>query len=325
MTRVGYHASHEQFSPRDLLEWVQLAEASGFQYILASDHLKPWSTAQDDSGFVWSWLGAAMHATTLPFSVVTVPGYRYHPAVLAQAIATLEVLFPGRFNQPCLGSGEALNEHVVGRGWPDKTSRNHILEMSVEIMRQLWRGKNVSSDKPVVTEGAQLYTLPKSLPKVYGAALTTKTAAWLGAWADGMITVSDTFDSVKQRIDAFHNGGGKDKPIVLKAQLSYASTAEEALDAAVHQWRSTLLPPNLMSDLKHVEQFESAGELVGEEEVEEKIKIISSPEEAIEWLEQYYGLGFETIVLHNVNRNQEQFINEFGREVLPRLGWTRTK
>lgn len=319
MTRIGYHASHEQFSPKELLEWVRLVETSGFEFILASDHLKPWSEVQDDSGFVWSWLGAAMQSTSLPFSVVTVPGYRYHPAVLAQAIATLEVLFPGRFNQPCLGSGEALNEHVVGKGWPDKASRNHILESSARIMRDLWQEKNVTSESPVPTEDAQLYTLPKTQPKIYGAALTPETAGWLGAWADGLVTVTDSFEKVEERVTAFRERAGPDKPIILKAQLSYADTANEALQAAMQQWRWTLLPPNLMGDLKHIEQFESAGRLVDEAEVKEKLAIISEPGDAIEWIEQYRTLGVETIVLHNVNRNQEKFIVDFGEKVLPRL------
>lgn len=319
MTRIGYHASHEQFSPSDLLGLVQLAEQSGFEYVLSSDHIHPWSDAQDSSGFAWSWLGAALQATTLPFSVVSVPGYRYHPAVLAQAIATLNHMYPGRFTQPCLGSGEALNEHVIGGMWPRKQARNAVLQESVGVMRRLWAGENVTHVGAIAVEDAQLYTLPKEHPQVYGAALSEATAEWLGSWADGMVTVSDNIESLQRRVEAFRRSGGEAKPMILKAQLSYDASYEAALDGAVHQWRSTLLPASVLGELRSVDQFEAAGVLVGHELVEQKVKIITDPQECVTWIQQFIDLGFETVVLHNVNRDQEQFIHDFGKHALPLL------
>ena len=142
--RLGFHASHEQFSPHDLLRLVQLAEQAGFEAVLSSDHVTPWSRSQDNSGFAWVWLGAAMQATSLPFGVVTVPGYRHHRVALAQAIATLSNMFPGRFTLTMDG-GEALNEHVVGGKWPIKSIRNEILRESVDAMRQLWTGEEITT------------------------------------------------------------------------------------------------------------------------------------------------------------------------------------
>lgn len=143
MTQFGYQASHEQYPPSTLLQYIQMAEQAGFQACLSSDHTHPWSRVQGNSGFAQSWLGAALQATHLTFGVVTVPGYRYHTAVLAQAVATLEEMFPGRFFLT-MGSGEALNEHIIGKGWPVKPERNAILQESAEVMRRLWRGEEVT-------------------------------------------------------------------------------------------------------------------------------------------------------------------------------------
>jgi coenzyme F420-dependent glucose-6-phosphate dehydrogenase len=159
---IGYHASHEQFSPRELLACVQLAEEAGFQAAMCSDHFYPWSERQGQAGFAWSWLGAAMQVTSLPFGVVTVPGsWRYHPAILAQAAATLAEMFPGRF-WLAPGSGERLNEHITGEHWPPKRERNARLKEAVEIMRALWKGETVTHRGLLRIEEAKLYTRPET-------------------------------------------------------------------------------------------------------------------------------------------------------------------
>ncbi len=159
MPTVGFHASHEQLPPSGLLAAVQAAEAAGFQAAMCSDHLAPWSERQGHSGHAWSWLGAAMQATSLPFGVVTAPGQRYHPAIIAQAIATLGELFPGRF-WAALGSGEALNEHVTGDRWPAKADRDARLLECVEVIRALLRGEEVTHDGLVRVDRARLWSLP---------------------------------------------------------------------------------------------------------------------------------------------------------------------
>jgi len=153
--RIGFHASHEQFTPSHLLKLVQRAEKAGFQAILSSDHFHPWSNEQGESGFAWSWLGAAMQATRLDFGIVNAPGQRYHPAIIAQAVATLEEMFPGRF-WLCSGSGQALNENITGEKWPPKHQRNARLKESVEIMRELWKGEYVSRKGLIQIEKARL-------------------------------------------------------------------------------------------------------------------------------------------------------------------------
>src|ERR687898_902002 len=136
MVHFAYHASHEQFPPSALVRYVCLAEQAGFTAISSSDHLQPWNSQQGESGFAWAWLGAAMQATALPFSVVCAPGQRYHPVLIAQAAATLAEMFPGRFRL-ALGSGEALNERVTGEPWPPKAERHARLVECVQIIRAL--------------------------------------------------------------------------------------------------------------------------------------------------------------------------------------------
>lgn len=318
MTQIGYQASHEQFSARELLALVQRAEKAGFQASLSSDHIHPWSTSQGHSGFAFSWLGAALQATQLTFGVVTVPGYRYHPAILAQAVATLEDMFPGRFFLT-MGSGEALNEHITGAPWPVKSIRNEVLKESAEVMRRLWRGEEVTHYGRVTVEQAKLYIdLPK-VPDIIGAALSEPTAEWLGSWADGMITTARPMDQLKAMVQAFHKGGGVGKRLILKADVSYDTSVDAALEGAMDQWKYTQLPKQVLGEIRTVEQFEALGENVSEATVKEAVKISNQPDEYIEWIGQLSVLGFEKIILHNVNCKQEQFIDTFGAKVLPRL------
>jgi G6PDH family F420-dependent oxidoreductase len=156
MATIAYHASHEQFKPSLLLTYVRRAEQAGFTAVSSSDHFQPWSQRQGESGFAWAWLGAAMHATSLPFCVVCAPGQRYHSAILAQAAATLAEMFPTRF-QVALGSGEAINELVVDGTWPLKAERNARLLECVQLMRALWAGETVTHDGWVRVREAKLF------------------------------------------------------------------------------------------------------------------------------------------------------------------------
>ena len=174
---------------------------------MCSDHLAPWSERQGHSGHAWSWLGAAMQATSLPFGVVTAPGQRSHPAITAQAIATLGELFPGRF-WAALGSGEALNEHVTGDPWPAKADRDARLLECVEVIRALLRGEEVTHDGLVRVDRARVWSLPEEPPPLFGAAVSEETARTVGSWADGLITVRQPSDVLRRVIDAFRDGGG---------------------------------------------------------------------------------------------------------------------
>ena len=156
---------------------------------MCSDHFAPWSTRQGESGFAWSWLGAALQATSLSFGVVSAPGQRYHPAIIAQAAATLAQMYPGRFWM-ALGSGEALNEHITGERWPEKPVRNARLRECVDVMRALFAGETVTHRGLVRVDRARLWTLPETPPPLIGAAVSAATAAWVGGWADGLVTIN---------------------------------------------------------------------------------------------------------------------------------------
>lgn len=315
---IGYHASHEQFSPSQLLHLVKQAETAGFTSINSSDHFNPWSEQQGQSGFAFAWLGAAMVNSVLPFGVVSAPGYRYHPAIVAQAVATLAEMFPQRF-WISLGSGEALNERITGEKWPLKSERNERLIECANIIKRLLKGETVTHFGRVTVEHARLYTLPKFPPLILGAAVTKETAAWMGTWADGIITVHRPFDELKEVVDAFRNNGGAGKPVYLKSQLSYAHSEEEALQGAWEQWRTNIFHSTVLGDLWQVSQFDELGKYVQPEELKGMVRISSSIQQQIDWIKQDMELGFERIILHNVNTNQELFIKDFGEKVLPKL------
>lgn len=314
--KIGFHASHEQFTPRHLLELVQKAEQAGFQTVLSSDHFHPWSDTQGESGFAWSWLGAAMQATSLDYGIVNAPGQRYHPAIIAQAAATLDQMFPGRF-WLCQGSGQALNENITGDKWPSKDIRNARLKESVNIIRELWMGNYVTHHGIVNVENAKLFTPPETTPQIYGAAITEKTAKWLSSWVDGMITVSKPIDELQKMITAFTNGEMHGKRLALKVQISYASREEEALKGAWEQWKNNIFPSKLLSEINTAEQFDALGESVRKEDIKEHVIVSNKAEIFIEKIKQYRDLGFEKIIIHNVNKDQETFIDFFGKEVLP--------
>jgi coenzyme F420-dependent glucose-6-phosphate dehydrogenase len=318
MVLYAYHASHEQFPPSALVRYARLAEEAGFTAVSSSEHLQPWSARQGQSGFAWAWLGAAMQATALPFSVVCAPGPRYHPVILAQAAATLAELFPGRF-QMALGSGEALNERVTGEPWPPKPERHARLRECVDIMRALWAGETVTHEGRVRVEGGRLYTRPAVPPRLFGAAVTAETARWVGGWADGLLTVGGAPEGVRQRLDAFAEGGGAGKPVILQVALAYARDEAEARRGAYEQWRTNVFPSDVLAELWTPAQFEAVARYVRAEDLEASVRISADPQRHLAWLQQDAALGVSQINLHNVHRGQEAFIDVFGARVLPGL------
>lgn len=316
MTKIGYHISHEQFSPSDLLKFVVLAEEEGFQFAVSSDHFHSWSPDQGHAGFAWSWLGAGMAKTSIPFGVVNCPHLRYHPAIIAQAAATLDVMFPGRFFL-CVGSGQAMNEAITGEHFPPHAERNQRLKEAVDIIRALWKGEKVNHKGLLKTEEAQLYTRPVSEIQIAGAAITPETAAWLAGWADALITISQPEEELQKVVEAWKANGGKNKPMILKVQVSYDETDEKALKGAHEQWRTNIFSSSVNSQLRTPEDFKEMGKRVQPEEMHRYVNISSSPEKHSGWIKGYLNMGFTEIDLHNVNKNQELFLKTFGQKVLP--------
>lgn len=315
---IGYHASHEQFAPGELLACVREAEAAGFAAAMCSDHFAPWGTAQGQSGFAWAWLGAALQATALPFGVVNAPGVRYHPAIVAQAAATLAEMFPGRF-WLALGTGQAMNESIAGAHWPPKPERNARLGECVEVIRALWAGETVTHRGRVVVEEATLWTRPATPPLLVGAAISPETARWVAGWADGLITINQPGDATRRVVEAFREGGGDGKPVYLQIHLSWAETDDAAMANALDQWRASVLPAAVGEELPSPAMFDAMARLVPPEDVAAAVRVSADPARHAAWLADDLALGASHLYLHNVGRNQRAFIAAFGAHVLPQL------
>ena len=327
MGTIGYAASFEQFHPTDLLSYSQQAEKAGFGAVMASDHFHPWVPSQGHSAFVWAWMGALGATTKLRFGTgVTPPGYRYHPAVLAQAAATLEAMYPGRFYLG-LGAGEALNEHIVGEYWPEAPTRLERLMESIEIIKALFSGKKIKHrGTHFNVESAKLYTLPEAPPPIYVATSGPIMAKRTGKFTDGLITVGAADVKLKMLVDRYEAGAkeaGKDPatmPRLLQVKVSYAESVEAATEAAVKEWpNGGMAFPK--ADIRDPEDFEAMAKLVGPQHYKNRVLLSPDLAEHTAYLQHFVDLGFGEIYVHNVGRNQEAFIKAYGEQVIPNLTW----
>lgn len=318
MTRIGFHASHEQLSPSGSLDAVVAAEAAGFAAAMCSDHLAPWSARQGHSGHAWAWLGAAMQATDFSLGVVTAPGQRYHPVVAAQAIATLAEMFPGR-SWTALGSGEALNEHVTGDAWPTKQERDARLLECVQVIRALLCGEEVTHDGLVRVDRARVWSLPDTPPPLFGAAVSARTAAVVGSWADGLITLNRPVPELRSVIEAFREAGGDDKPVHVQVHLSWADDEDAALAAAHDQWRTNVFGAQLAWELELPAQFDEAARHVTADDVRASVLVSADIGRHVAWIQQIAQLGVDTIFLHHVGKDQRGFVETFATRVLPEV------
>lgn len=317
MPVIGFHASHEQIHPSRLLADVRAAEQAGFSAAMSSDHFSPWSRRQGNSGFAWAWLGAALATTQLPFGVVNAPGQRYHPAIIAQALGTLSAMFPERI-WAALGSGEASNERITGDAWPRKDIRDARLEECVDVIRRLLAGEEVSHDGLVTVNRARLWTLPDPAPHLVGPAVSVQTAGRVAGWADGLITVNQPHDKLREMVRAYRSRGGQG-PLRLQVHLSWDPVEARAEEIAHDQWRSNVFPPPVSWDLESAELFDVTSERVTVEQVREVVHVSSDLGQHAAWLQEYLDLGFDELYLHHVGQEQSAFIDAFGSEVLPQL------
>jgi coenzyme F420-dependent glucose-6-phosphate dehydrogenase len=319
VTSIGYHASHEQFAPSELLRYVQLAERAGFDCAKSSDHFHPWSVRQAQSGFAWSWLGAAMQATSLPYGIISAPGYRYHPAVLAQAAATIGEMFPGRLSWLALGSGEHLNESITGMAWPEKAERNARLRECAEITRALFAGETVTHRGRVTVVGAKLWSRPEIPVPIFGAAVSEETSRFVGGWADGLLTTGGKAEDVRKRIEAFRDGGGEGKPVIVQTALCWAPTDDEAVALALDQWTWAVVGGDAAWDLRRPQDFDAASQHVSADNIKGLLPISASLDFHVQELGSLLELGIEELHLLQVGRNHEAFTETFGARVLPQL------
>ena len=323
--KVGYAAMLEQFGPGEVLDLCAGAEAAGFSGVMAADHFQPWTPQQGQASFVWEVLAIAGARTKGDLGPgVTCPSFRMHPAIVAQAAATLEVIYPGR-TWLGLGSGEALNEHVVAGYWPETPERINRMFEAIEIIRKLFTGRDVKHDgRYFKLETTRLWTMPAVPPPIYIATAGPVTAKRTGALADGLITVGAPEGKIEMIFDKFDEGAreaGKDPaamPKILQLHLSWAETDELAVRNAVEEW------PNggmkfAKADIRSPGDFEQMAKLVRPEDFAGRMVMSADLEVHRTQIQKYLDMGFGQIYLHNVGRNQAEWIEAFGRDVLPGL------
>jgi coenzyme F420-dependent glucose-6-phosphate dehydrogenase len=314
---IGYKLSSEEHEPRDLVRYAARAEAAGMRFALISDHFHPWIDRQGQGPFVWAVLGAIAHTTTsLKVGTgVTCPTIRIHPAIVAQAAATVEMMMPGRFFLG-VGTGENLNEHVLGDKWPAVNTRLEMLEEAVELMRELWTGSQVSFEGThYVTENARLYTRPDKPINVMVAASGEKSSALAGRIGDGLVGVAPEEETVK----TFDAHGGSGRPRYAEVQVCWAPIEADARKVAHEWWPNVGIKGQLSQELPLPAHFEQAAEMVTEEDVAESVSCGPDPEVHVEGLKKFADAGFDHLAVHQIGPDQDGFFDFYEKEVLPRL------
>ncbi|MEO7119002.1 MAG: TIGR03557 family F420-dependent LLM class oxidoreductase [Candidatus Limnocylindrales bacterium] len=323
--QIGYAAMLEQFHPTELLEYCEVAEANGFKGIMAADHVQPWVPAQGQAAFVWAFMAAALERTKYDVGPgVTCPSFRSHPAIIAQAAATLEAMYPGRFWLG-LGSGEALNEHIVAGYWPEVPERIARMFEAIDIMQKLFTGKDVKHKGDFFKmETMRLWTMPEAPPPILVATAGPITAKKTGRIADGLITVGAPEEKIEMIFAKCREGSdeaGNDPKkfkFILQLHMSWAETDEQALHNAMVEWPNGGMKfPK--QDIRSPFEFEQMAKLVRPEDFRGRMLISSDLEAHRREIQKFVDFGFDRIYLHNVGRNQREWAEAFGREVLPGL------
>lgn len=317
MIDIGYKLSSEEFGPRDLVDFAVRAESAGFTFGLISDHFHPWIDAQGHSPFVWTVIGAIAQATERLRigTAVTCPTIRIHPAIVAQAAASTAALMPGRFFLG-LGTGENLNEHVVGEGWPSADVRLEMLTEAVDVIRLLWTGKQKSHRGEYFTvEDARLYTLPDEPPPIMIAASKKHAAELAGRAGDAIINV----EVDEELLAHFDAAGGKGKPRYLELGVCWAKDEKTARKIAHEQWRLAALGGSLMTELSLPSQFEAAFEPITEDAVAKAVVCGPDVDRHVEAIQKAQKGGYTHVCVHQIGPDQQGFFRFYEDEVLPRL------
>ncbi|MEA2900482.1 MAG: hypothetical protein QOH36_369 [Actinomycetota bacterium] len=317
MTEIGFSLSSEEHAPLDIVRWAERAEQAGFGYALISDHYHPWVDAQGHSGFVWGLIGAISQRTEklVLGTGVTCPTIRIHPAIIAQAAATAATLMPGRFFLG-VGSGENLNEHILGDKWPPSDIRQEMLEEAIDVMRQLWQGGSQSfyGDYYVV-ENARIYDLPDEPIKVHVAASGTRAAELAARVADGLISTSPDAEV----IDTFRSMGNADRPVYGQMTVCWAENKDDAVKTALEIWPNSGVPGELSQELPLPAHFQQASKNVTPDQIEESIVCGPDAGPIRDKIQEYADAGFTHVYLHQVGPDQEGFLRFAEQDLLPQL------
>jgi G6PDH family F420-dependent oxidoreductase len=314
MVSFGYFLSCEEFGPKDLVAQAKMAEQAGFTALQISDHFHPWNDEQGQSPFVWSVIGAISEATRLPVTTaVTCPTVRIHPAVIAHAAATAAVQLEGRFVLG-VGTGEALNEHVLGDHWPPADVRMEMLEEAVEVIRALHRGGDVSyRGRHYVVENARIYTLPPEPVPIYVSGLGPKAARLAGRIGDGFVCTKPSADLVNE----FRESGGGERPAQAGLKFCYAPTVQEGRDTVHRLWPNAGLPGELSQVLPTPRHFEQASQLVKPD----MLPMPCGPDSSgyVDAVQSYVEAGFDEVYVTQIGPRQAEFFRFWQREIQPAL------
>ncbi len=315
--QIGYFLSCEEFTPRELVDQAQMAQRAGLDRLWISDHYHPWNDEQGQSPFVWSMIGAlagatsGMHVTT----AVTCPTVRIHPAVIAQAAATSAVLLEGRFSLG-VGSGEALNEHILGDAWPEAEVRLEMLEEAIAVIRGLWEGGQYSHRGTHYTvENARIYTLPERLPDILVSGFGPKAVELAGRIGDGYCAVMPEAELVQR----FRSAGGGDRLVQGGTKVCWGPDADACVSTVHRLWPNEGLPGELAQVLPTPSHFEQASGLVTEEMIAESVPCGPDVDRIVAVFQEFADAGFDELYVQQIGPRQQEFFDVLGREILPRF------
>jgi coenzyme F420-dependent glucose-6-phosphate dehydrogenase len=317
MVRLGYALSSEEHRPSDLVRHARLAEDSGFEFALISDHFHPWIDAQGQSPFVWGVIGGIAEATTrLELGTgVTCPMIRTHPAIIAHAAATAGAMMEGRFFLG-VGTGENLNEHILGDRWPDWDVRARMLREAVEVIRELWTGEVTSFEGEFYTvENARIYTLPEKPVPIHVAASGPRAAELAGEIGDGFIGTSPD----KEVLSAFDAGGRSKRPRYGQLTVCWDRDEKTARKTAREMWPTAGIPGEAGQELPNPKHFEQLAKIVTEDMIAEQVVCGPDIERHVAKVQEYVDAGYDHVYIHQVGPNQEGFLEAYANEVLPRF------
>jgi G6PDH family F420-dependent oxidoreductase len=313
--RFGYFLSSEEFTPQQLVEQARLAADAGFDSLWISDHFHPWNNEQGQSPFVWSVIGAISQVCDLPVTTaVTCPTVRTHPAVIAQAAATSAVMLDGRFILG-VGSGEALNEHILGDAWPTADVRLAMLEEAVDVIRRLFTGETVTYGGDFYTvDTAKIYTMPDKPPPIYVSGFGPKATQLAAQIGDGYINTSPDAELLK----VFKDGSGG-KPAQAGVKVSFADTEDEGVAIAHRLWANAGLPGELAQVLPSPQHFEQASQLVTEDMTAQSVVCGPDLERHVDAFAPYVDAGYDEVYVANMGPHYAKMIRAYGEKVLPAL------
>ncbi|MFI0350021.1 LLM class F420-dependent oxidoreductase [Actinomadura sp. 9N407] len=316
MPMFGYFLSCEEHRPEELIRQARLAEEAGFEALWISDHFHPWTDEQGQSPFVWSVIGALSQAVSLPVTTaVTCPTVRIHPAIIAQAAATSQVMLDGRFRLG-VGTGEALNEHILGDRWPSAAERLDMLAEAVEVIRALLGGHQISHHGRYYTvDTARLYTLPETPPPIHVSGFGPKSAAAAGRIGDGFMTSKPDPDLIR----AFRDAGGEGKPLMAGLKACWGPDEAQAVKTAHRLWKNEQIPGQAGQELPLPAHFAQVAQLVPEDTVRDAVPCGPQVDRHLQAIRPLVDAGFDEIYINQIGPEPDGFFDFYHREVLPRL------